>query len=178
VRDGVHVTAACYVRDVGTRSGIIVAIALCTACAPTVEGPVERQRAVDREDADRLAAQLEALPGAISASVTLHRAVRDPLGVAPASAPAGVVLVVVDDAADRTLVTRTATALFVATAPEVGSPAIEVVVGAHRPTLAKVGPFSVEDRSSGPLRITLAVALAVVAALAGWIALRERPRTR
>jgi len=55
---------------------------------------------------------------------------------------------------------------------------IEVVVGAHRPTLAKVGPFSVEDRSRGPLRITLAVALAVVAALAGWIAVRERTRAR
>ena len=137
---------------------------------------MERQRAADREDADHLAAQLGALPGALSASVTLHRAARDPLGVAAPSAPSGVVLIVVDDAADREALGRTAASLFGATAPEIPHPAIEVVVGAHRPTLAKVGPFTVEENSQGPLRISLAVALAMIAALAGYVALRERAR--
>lgn len=137
---------------------------------------MERQRTADREDADHLAAQLGALPGALSASVTLHRAARDPLGVAAPSTPSGVVLIVVDDAADRDALARTAASLFGATAPEIEHPAIEIVVGAHRPALAKVGPFTVEESSRGPLRIALAVALAVIAALAGFIALRERAR--
>lgn len=161
----------------GSRFRIVVGIAIALGgCAPTIEGPVERQRAIDREDADRLAGQFGALPGALAASVTLHRATRDPLGIAPPSAPNGVVLIVVDDAADRTAIARIATTLFASTAPEVPAPAIEVVVGARRPTLARVGPFTVEASSKGPLRIALALALAVIAALAGWIAVRERAR--
>jgi hypothetical protein len=174
VHDGVHVIAACYVRGVGTRRGIVVAIVIALgACAPTVDGPVERQRTIDREDADRLATQLGALPGAVSASVTLHRAVRDPLSGTSSSA-AGVVLLIVDDAANTAELARTATSLFAASAPDVPAPTVQVVVGAHRPALASVGPFRVEDRSAGPLKIALAVALAVIAALAGWIAISAR----
>lgn len=174
MRDGVHVVAACYVRGVGTRRGIVVAIALAVAaCAPAVDGPVERQRAIDRDDADRLAAQLTALPGALSASVTLHRAVRDPLA-GTASPAVGVVLLVVDDAANQGELARTATTLFAASAPEVPPPTVQIVVGAHRPVLASVGPFRVEQGSAGPLKIALAIALAVIAALAGWIAVSAR----
>jgi type III secretory pathway lipoprotein EscJ len=143
------------------------------ACAPTVDGPVERQRTIDREDADRLAAQLGVLPGAISASVTLHRAVTDPLA-GTTSPAAAVVLLVVDDAANRDELARTARSLVAASAPDVPAPTVQIVVGAHRPELASVGPFRVEERSAGPLKIMLAVALAVIAALAGWIAISAR----
>jgi len=144
------------------------------ACAPTVDGPAERQRTVDREDADRLAAQLAALPGAVSASATLHRSVRDPLAVTPPSPSSAAVLIVVDDRADRTAITRSASELTRATAPEIERPVILVEVGAVRPTLAKVGPFTVEASSRGPLRAALAIALVLVAALAGWIAITAR----
>lgn len=161
----------------GSRLWLIVGIAIALyACAPTLDGPLERQRAADREDAAQLSAQLGALPGAIFASVTLHRPMRDPLGVAGPKPAAGVVLIVIDDAADRRAISRTASALFAGAAPEISSPAIEVVVGAHRPAFASVGPFSVEQSSKAPLRIALAIALAVIAALAGWVAVREAQR--
>ncbi|CAN5919264.1 hypothetical protein BH11MYX3_BH11MYX3_31240 [soil metagenome] len=161
----------------GSRLWLIVGIAIgLGGCAPTVDGPLERQRAADRDDADHLAAQLGRLPGAISASVTLHRAARDPLGVAGPTLPAGVVLIVTDDGADRAALSRTAATLFSATAPEIMAPAIEVVVGAHRPALASVGPFTVEESSKPALRIVLAIALSVIAALAGWVAVREAQR--
>lgn len=149
---------------------------LLAACAPTVDGPADRQRVVDREDADRLAAQLAALPGAISASATVRRSVQDPLAVTASSPNSAAVLIVVDDRADRTAITRTATELTRATAPEIERPVILVEVGAIRPSLAKVGPFTVEASSRGPLRAALAVALVLVAALAGWIAVKARPR--
>jgi len=156
--------------------GIVLALVAWAACAPTVTGPSDHQRSIDREDADRLAAQLAALPGAITAHATLHRSVRDPLAVTPASPSSAAVLVIVDDRADRPAITRAATELTRATAPDIASPVILVEVGGIRPTLAKVGPFTVEAASRGPLRAALAIALALVAALAGWIALRERHR--
>jgi hypothetical protein len=159
----------------GCRHGIALALVL-VACAPTVDGPAELQRSHDRDDADRLALQLRALPGAIAAHATLHRSVRDPLSVALPSPSSAAVLVVVDDRADRTAVTRAATELTHATAPEIPAPVILVEVGAIRPSLAKVGPFTVEAASRGPLRAALALALLLVAGLAGWIALRERRR--
>jgi type III secretory pathway lipoprotein EscJ len=169
------------IADVRTADGVRVgiaalSIALSAACAPTVDGPVERQRAADRDDADHLAAQLAALPGALTASVTIHRAVKDPLGVAAPSPASGVALIVVDDAANTADISRTARSLFVASAPELTSPAIEVVVGAHRPALASVGPFTVTESSASLLRIALGAALVLIAGLAGWIALRESRR--
>jgi len=158
---------------VRTSSGIVVALAIA-ACAPSVDGPLEHQRTIDREDGDHLAIQLATLPGALHATVTLHRAAVDPLAVtAPSPASAGV-LIVVDDAADRAAVTAAATALVHAAAPDVTHPAILVEVGAHRPALAKVGPFTVAASSRGPLRAMLAIAFVVIAALAGWILLRYR----
>jgi hypothetical protein len=175
VRDGVHVITACYVRAVGTSRGIVVGLVLAfAACAPTVDGPREHQRTADREDADRLAAQLGALPGALSAQVTLHRAAHDPLTSAPPGAPTGVALIIVDDAADRAAIERTATTLFTASAPDVPRPAIVIEVGAHRPELARVGPFTVEAGSKGALRAVLAMALGAIALLASWIAFTAR----
>ncbi len=157
---------------------LALVLALVGACAPTVDGPVERQRAADRQDSAALGAQLATLPGAVSATATIHRAARDPLGVSAPSTPSVAVLVVVDDATDRAATTAAATTLVTAAVPEVSAPAVVVMVGAHRAELAKVGPFVVDRHSAGALKAVLAVALVLIAGLAGWIALRERNRVR
>lgn len=155
---------------------VVLALVL-VACAPAIDGPVERQRAVDRDDSVRLAAQLAQLPGAVRADVTLHRPTIDPLTQA-ASPGSAAVLVVIDDQADRRAVTRSAIALVRGTAPEISEPAIVVELGAKRPRLASVGPFTVEAGSKGRVVGALAAAFAVIALLAGWLALRERSRLR
>jgi hypothetical protein len=152
------------------------AIALC-ACAPAVDGPVEHQRAVDRDDSARLAAQLAQLPGTVHAEVTLHRPVTDPLTQTRAPAGAAIVLVV-DDHADRAALVTAARDLAHATAPEIPAPAIAIELGAVRPELAEVGPFTVEAHSKRRLQAVLAIALAAIAMLASWIAWRERQRAR
>ncbi len=152
------------------RALLVLALA---ACAPQLDGPIEHQRALDRDDAARLAAQLAELPGAVRADVTLHRPVTDPL--TRQTAPAGGAIgIVVDDRADRAAITDAARRLARATAPEIPDPAIAVEVGATRPELARVGPFTVEAGSKHGLVAALAAALAVIALLAGWIAYRER----
>lgn len=162
----------------GTRTGVLVAtllVAAFAACAPTIDGPVERQRAADRTDGDHLAIQLAQLPGAVRAEVTLRRPTLDPLTevATPASAA---VLVVIDDKADRRAITRAAAALLRGTAPEIPEPEIVVEVGAVRPVMAKVGPFSVDLRSKRALVGALGLAFGLVALLAIWIAWRERWR--
>ena len=142
------------------------------ACAPVVDGPAERARAADVVDGDRLGAALGALPGALSAHATLHHAFRDPLTGA-SSPPSAAVLVVVDDRADRAATLDAATALVRATAPDIASPTVLVEVGAARPVLAAVGPFTVERRSRTALVATLAAALALIAALALALARRD-----
>ncbi len=148
------------------------------ACAPSVDSPVEQQRAADRTDGDRLAKQLAQLPGAVKADVTLHRPTADPL--APASdvvaAPSAAILVVIDDKADRGAIARQALTLARGVVPEVTEPALVVEVGATRPALAHVGPFTVEAGSRARLVAALAIAFAAVAAFAGWVAWRERWR--
>ena len=150
-------------------------MASVVACAPSIDGPIERQRSVDRVDADRLASQLAQLPGAVRAEVTLHRPVVDPL-TDTATPPSAAILVVIDDKADRRAVTRSAIALVRGTAPEIPEPEIVVELGARRPTLASVGPFTVEARSKPTLVGVLAISFALIATLAGWLAWRERWR--
>jgi len=160
-----------------TRRGLGVLVALVgtlAACAPTVDGPLDQQRTRDATDAAHLAAQLAALPGAIRADVTLHRPLTDPLGASQPGSAA--VLIVVDDHADRAAVDRTAHALLAGTAPEIAAPQIAIETGAVRPELAKVGPFTVEKHSRSRLVAVLTLALGMLAAMAGWIAWRERPR--
>lgn len=155
----------------------LLVVAMLAACAPTIDGPLEHQRTTDRSDAIRLEAQLAALPGVVRAEVMLRRPAADPLAVT-APSPAGASLVViVDDKADKVAIAKVARELAHAVAPEV-DPAIVVEVGAFRPKLAKVGPFTVEAKSKGPLRAALAIALATIALLAGWIALRQRAPRR
>jgi hypothetical protein len=148
---------------------LAVLLVLLLACAPSVDGPVERQRASDREDGSRLSAQLGALPGVIRAEVVLRRAARDPLATAAPVAPAASLVVIVDDLADRAATLATARTLSRAIAPEL-EPTIVVEVGGRRPRLAKVGPFTVEAASRDGLRATLAIGLALLAALAAWAA--------
>ena len=152
-------------------------IVLLVACAPQIDGPIDRQRAIDRDDSTRLAAQLAQLPGAVRADVALHRPAYDPLTGAATPASAAV-LVVVDDVADRTAIKRSAIALVHGSAPEIAEPSIVVELGARRPVLARVGPFSVTAGTRPALVATLATACALVALLAAWIAWRERWRIR
>lgn len=176
------------------RSGIAVtlsvACAIAAACAPRVDGPVEKQRLADAQDAALLTAQLLALPGVVRAEVVLRRAVADPLApvmplaaspppasptVPHAAATTVSLVVIIDDRANRANTVRTAQALASAMVPG-SEPTIVVEVGAIRPRLAQVGPFTVEQRSKPALQATLVIVLALVAALAGWLAYRQRPR--
>lgn len=152
---------------------MLVVLVLLGACAPAVDGPVEQQRGVDRADEQRLTAQLIALPGVVRAEVLVRRPVRDPLGVKSAAGSGASIVVIVDDQADRDATKAAAQSLMGVAAPGV-TPTIVVEVGAVRPVLAKVGPFTVEAGSKTRLKAALALALAVIAALAGWIALRLR----
>ena len=85
-------------------------------------------------------------------------------------------LLVVDDRADRTRLAADARALTRAAAPEIASPEIVVEVGATRAELASVGPFTVDAHSKKPLTIALALLLAAIAALAGYVAVRATRR--
>ena len=146
----------------------ILTAAVLVGCAPVVDGPVEHQRALDRADSAQLAAQLLALPGVQKSEVVLHRAARDPLALGE-SVAGGSIVVVVDDKTDRAAMRDTAASLAHALAPEL-QPTIVVAVGAPRVELARVGPFEVTSGSRAAVRATLLGALAVIAALAAWIA--------
>ena len=153
-----------------------IALAISLGCAPAVDGPIDHQRAIDRDDGDRLAAQLARLPGVAAASVVLHHARRDPLG---ATAPAAAMLsavIGIDDRAAPDAIRAAAVRLARATLPELppSELAIEITAAVHRPTLAKVGPFTVEDSSSAALKAALALGCLAIAGLAGALALGAR----
>jgi hypothetical protein len=153
-----------------------ISLAISLGCAPAVDGPIDHQRAIDRDDGDRLAAQLARLPGVAGASVVLHHARRDPLG-ATAPAPAMLAAVIqIDDRAEPEAIRGAAVRLARATLPELPAPelAIEIAVAVHRPTVARVGPFSVEESSRAALRASLALGCIAIAGLAAALALRAR----
>jgi hypothetical protein len=168
-------------RDPSSQAGYHRAVrfllVLLVACAPVVDGPAERQRAADHADAARLTAQLAALPGVVRAEVLLLRSISDPLAPTPPTRAAASLVIIVDDRADRAATAAAARALSRTAAPDV-DPTILVEVGATRPSLATVGPFTVEASSRTPLKAALAIALGLVLALAGWIAYRERATSR
>ena len=165
------------------RLAVAPTIAFAAGCAPPVDGPGERQRAIDRDDADRLAGQLAALPGAAFANVVLHHAPRDPLAP-PAAAPSPAAfsaVITVDDRADPGAIRAAALRLAHAALPELPARAelaIEINPAVHRPVLAQVGPFSVEDGSRAPLKATLAIGCLTIAGLAGALALRTHRHRR
>ena len=148
---------------------LVAVLALLVACAPTVEGPVERQRTTDLADAAQLSNQLAALPGVTHVEVIVRRPARDPLSTAAPAGPTASIVLVVDDRADRPKLEASTRVLARSLVPGV-EPAVVIEVGAHRAELAKVGPFSVESSSKPALKATLAIVLAIIAALAGWIA--------
>lgn len=158
------------------RVALVVVAVLCVGCAPTVDGPVEKQRAADTTDAARLTTQLTALPGVARAEVVLTRSVRDPLSTLTPPHPAASVLLVVDDRADRPHLEATAKTLTRALAGI--EPVVVVEVGVHRPALASLGPFTVTASSKPALKAALAVALALVVLLASWLAWTLRPQRR
>ncbi|HEY0191884.1 MAG TPA: hypothetical protein VGC42_12270, partial [Kofleriaceae bacterium] len=152
-------------------------VAALAGCAPGVDGPVEHQRAIDREDGDRLAVLIAQLPGVVATQVVLHHAARDPLALSPATPAVLGVVIATDDAAAPDELRAAAIRLGRALAPELGGAvAIEVVPVVHRPRLAKVGPFWVEDTSQRALRATLVLACLAIAALAGLAARARRYR--
>ena len=152
-------------------------LGLIVACAPTIDGPVERQRAADTADGVQLTNQLAALPGVTHAEVMVRRPARDPLSTTAPASPTTSIVLIVDDRADRSKLETSSRVLARSLVPGV-EPAIVVEVGVHRAELAKVGPFSVETSSKPALKATLAIALAIIAALAGWIAWLYRRSTR
>jgi len=158
-----------------------IAVAIAAGCAPPIDGPIERQRAIDREDGDRLAAQLVQLPGVVAANVVLHHAMRDPLAVTPPAAPAFAAVIATDDQAAPDAIRAAAIRLAHAALPELAGSAvlpIEINAAVHRPTLAKVGPFWVSASSRTPLRVVLALGCLAIAGLAGTLALSARGARR
>jgi len=105
----------------------------------------------------------------------LHRAVRDPFAVAPTSAMMSAVISV-DDGAAPDAIRGAAGRLAHAALPELpgDAVAIEVAVAVHRPTLARVGPFWVEESSSTALKAALAAGCLAIAGLAGALATAAR----
>ncbi|HEX2690901.1 MAG TPA: hypothetical protein VHN14_30015 [Kofleriaceae bacterium] len=157
----------------GNLGGFAIAVAIATGCAPPIDGPIDHQRAIDRDDGDRLAGQLAQLPGVVSANVVLHHAMRDPLAVTPPSAATFAAVILTDDQARPDAIRAATTRLLHAALPELpeaAAPPIEIHAVVHRPTLAKVGPFWVEQSSRTPLRAALAAGCLVIAVLAGSLA--------
>jgi hypothetical protein len=154
----------------------VIAVAFLVACAPTVDGPAERARVADREDGARLTQALHDLPGVVAIHPELHHAIRDPFTNSETRANA-LVLVLVDDQADKTSIRNTTARLVHAAMPEVTSPEILIEVGEHRMTMARVGPFTVDARTKARLVGVLVTALATIAALAGYLAWRTRRPT-
>ncbi|HET9627297.1 MAG TPA: hypothetical protein VFP84_38325 [Kofleriaceae bacterium] len=150
-------------------------LAITSACAPAIEAPIDHQRAIDRDDGDRLAVLIAQLPGVVRADVVLHHATRDPLAIAPASPAVCSAVVTTDDRANPEALRAAITRLARAAVPELAADAalpIELNPAVHRAELARVGPFAVEAASQAPLRAALSVALLAIIGLASVVAVR------
>ena len=158
------------------RSAVVLLVAL-GACAPSVDGPVAQQHTRDVRDGAALARQIAQLPGAVSAQASLVRPVRDPLGMEePVLRAEATAIVLVDSATDRAATETAARALMLAMVPQLTAPRVIILATSPHIDYARVGPFAVAGESKLALKITLAFAFALIAALAGWIALRELRR--
>jgi len=175
----VPVTPGGSLRAAAGLVGSVLAMAIPAGCAPLIDGPIERQRAIDREDGDRLAAQLAQLPGVVGATVVLHHAVRDPLAMSPATAATFSAVIATDDQAAPDALRAATARLAHAAVPELPElPAealvIELNLAVHRPVLARLGPFRVEQASRTPLKAVAALGCLAIAGLAGTLAWRAR----
>ena len=156
--------------------GLVVVIALAFGCdRDLVPSPRAQQAALDDADARRLEAQLATLPGVRRASVVIHRPVADPLARNPVQRAPGASIVIVSS--DASIEPR-ARALAGAVLDELRTEVVVVPPTPPPPTLASVGPFEVTASSATPLRVTLALALVLIAGLAGVVAYRERWRLK
>lgn len=167
----------------GNLGRFAITLAISIGCAPPIDGPIDHQRAIDRVDGDRLAAQVAQLPGVVSASVVLHHAMRDPLAVTPPAAATFGAVITTDDHADPGAIRAATLRLAHAVMPELPGTAalpIEIHAVVHRPVLAQVGPFRVEQSSRTPLKAALAIGCLLIAGLAGALAVHTRrpPRHR
>jgi hypothetical protein len=117
----------------------------------------------------------------VTATIVLHHAMRDPLAVVPATAATFSAVITIDDQADPAAIRSATARLARAVLPELAAtaaPEIEINAGVHRPSVGKVGPFWVEQASRTPLRAALALGCAMIAGLAGALALRARHHRR
>jgi type III secretory pathway lipoprotein EscJ len=159
--------------------GALLAVGIA-ACAPELATPADRQRATDRDDADRIAAAVAGIPGVVAAHAAVQHDVADPLAARPrplAPPRAAVAVVVAADVDEAALV---ATARALAGASGVAPARVEVAVArAPAPATgayAQVGPFTVAARSAAALRATLVALLVAIAAAAGVVAVGQRRR--
>lgn len=138
-----------------------------------VPSPRARHDAADGADAGQLERQLAAIPGVASASVVVHRPFVDPL--APPSPPTAATasVLVVEARSDPSIEQRVRT-LARAALPDVPVSIVVAPPVAPPVATANVGPFVVAAESKRALQATLAIALAVIAALAGYVAWNQR----
>jgi len=141
-------------------------------CAPTIDGPIERARLADREDAAALTAQLRALPGATAAEVIIRRPARDPFTNAAPPTMASVVIVI-DDPAYRSAIADATTRLVHAVVPEVNQPEIVVQHRVAQPQVVS-SKLNVGAPTKSRFSGALIIALSLIAVFAGYIAWRER----
>lgn len=143
------------------RSAFVLAIVLASCQGPEDWSPAAEHRRESAQRAAALATHLETLPGIAHASVILDEPVADPLAPpAPAAPPrASIVLALAPGAhAD----TATADARRAVTA------ALPALDDAHLSIIAAPAPAA--PRKPDRLLVPLAIALAVIIGLAGWIA--------
>jgi hypothetical protein len=159
-----------------------IALVALVACTARVDGPSDDHAARDRAAAVELAAHLTALPGIARASAIVHTPFADPLAPpAPAAArTTASIAIAIAPGMDAARVSRDARTLATAA---LGADSADVTIAVEAapdaPALATVGPFTVAARDRGALTATLVAALAIIAALAAWIAamqLRQRRR--
>jgi hypothetical protein len=159
------------------RWALLVALAACTA---HVDGPSDEHAARDRAAGAELAAHLTALPGVARASALVHTPFADPLApAAPLDHPSGSIALAAAPGADAAALERDARALAAA-ALRADPRDVAIAVEAPPPAaeLARVGPFEVAARDRTALAVTLVVALAAIAGLAGWLAALQLRRRR
>jgi hypothetical protein len=154
------------------RWALLVALVACTA---HVDGPADEHAARDRTAGAELAAHLTALPGVARASALVHTPWSDPLAAAPPpdriGHPSASIALAAAPGADTVAIERDARALAAA-ALRADPRDVAIAVEAPPPAaaLAHVGPFEVAASDRTALAVTLVVALAAIAGLAGWLA--------
>jgi hypothetical protein len=154
------------------------------ACTVHVDGPSDEHAARDRTAGVELAAHLGALPGIAHASAIVRTPYDDPLRPpAPAAPPAKTtasIAIALAPGADAVRIEGDARALAAAALhADPADVTIHAASPPDAPALAHVGPFEVVARDRTALTLTLIAALAIIAALAAWIAsLQLRARRR